>query len=174
MDFDELYHTHKNLVFNLALGYCQNKEDAEEITQEVFLTVFEKQSQFEGNSSLSTWIYRITVNKSLDYLKSKKRKKRSFLFKSLRLDDQNKSFEVPNFDHPGILLESKEAMRTIFAAINRLPDNQKTVILLLRLEEKTQAETAEIMGTSIKAVESLYQRAKKNLKQFLIDPKDGN
>lgn len=173
MNFDEIYHAHKNLVFNLALGYCQNKEDAEEIAQEVFVTIFEKHSQFEGNASLSTWIYRITVNKSLDFIKAKKRKKRIFLFGSARLDDPKKPFEVPTFDHPGVLLETKESMTAIFTAINALPENQKTVILLLKLEDKTQAETAEIMNTTIKAVESLYQRAKKNLKQFLIDPKDG-
>ncbi len=167
MTFEEIYLEHNNLVFNLALQYVQNTEDAQEIAQDVFLKVYEKLQTFQEISSLKTWIYRITINTSLDFIKAKKRDKRGFFFSALRIDDPEKNISVPNFDHPGFLMEDKEAVSQIFAAINRLPEEQKTTILLMRLEDKTQAETAEIMGKSSKAIESLYQRAKKNLKTIL-------
>lgn len=167
MTFENIYIEHNNLVFNLALQYVQNTEDAQEIAQDVFLKVYEKLDSFKENSTLKTWIYRITINTSLDFIKAKKRDKRGFFFSALRIDDPERSISVPNFDHPGVLLEDKEGVEKIFSAINQLPEVQKTVVLLLRLEDKTQAETADIMGKTTKAVESLYQRAKKNLKTIL-------
>jgi RNA polymerase sigma-70 factor (ECF subfamily) len=151
------------------LQYVQNTEDAQEIAQDVFLKVYEKLDTFQENSSLKTWIYRITINTSLDFIKAKKRDKRGFFFSALRIDDPERSISVPNFDHPGVLMEDKEAVAEIFRGINQLPEDQKTVILLMRLEDKTQAETAEIMEKTTKAVESLYQRAKKNLKNILTN-----
>ena len=76
-------------------------------------------------------------------------------------------FEPTNFNHPGIELEHKEAYQKLFKAINQLSDTQKTVIILLKIEDKSQAETAEIMNLNVKALESLFQRAKKNLEILL-------
>lgn len=167
MDFQEIYTEHKDLVYNLALQYSQNKEDAEEIMQDVFVAIHEKRSSFKQQANLSTWIYRIAINKSLDFLKAKKRKKRSFFFAAIRLDDEEKHMDLPDFDHPGILLEQKEELSRIFLAINQLPERQKTAIILLKIEQKTQDETAEIMELSTKAVEGLYHRAKQKLAKIL-------
>ena len=81
--FAEIYDQHKSLVFNLALQYVQNTEDAEEITQDVFLIVHEKLEAFRMEAKVSTWLYRITINKSLDFIKAKKRQKRFSFFTSL-------------------------------------------------------------------------------------------
>jgi RNA polymerase sigma factor (sigma-70 family) len=167
LNFGLLYKEHKDLVYNLSLQYVQNAQDAQEISQDVFLKIYEKRNSFKGNSSLKTWIYRITINTSLDFIKAKKRDKRGFFFSALRIDGPDCTISIPNFNHPGVQMEDKEGVELIFTAINRLPLEQKTIIILLRLEEKTQAETAEIIGKSTKAVESLYQRAKKNLHVFL-------
>ena len=75
--------------------------------------------------------------------------------------------EAINFNHPGVELEQKEAIKKIFEAINQLSDTQKTAIILLKIEGKSQNETAEIMKIHIKALESLVQRAKKNLKKYI-------
>jgi RNA polymerase sigma factor (sigma-70 family) len=69
-------------VYNVALQYVQNKEDAEEITQDVFIKVYDKHLEFKGDSALKTWIYRITINTSLDYIKAKTRKKKSCFLSS--------------------------------------------------------------------------------------------
>jgi RNA polymerase sigma-70 factor (ECF subfamily) len=156
------------MVYNLALNYVQNVEDAEEITQDVFVSVYQSIHSFQENSSLSTWMYRITINKSLDFLKSKQRKKRFALLTSLFFDNSNDlKHNPPEFNHPGVLLEHKEALGKLFKVINELPNKQKTALILHKIEQKSQAEVAEIMNISPKAVESLIQRAKTNLSKKL-------
>lgn len=161
------------MVYNLALNYVQNVEDAEEITQDVFVAVHSKLNTFRKESEYSTWIYRITINRSLDHVKAKKRKKRFAFFTSLFYEDANsidhKSFGI---DHPGVALEQKEALSEIFRLINDLPVNQKTALILTRLEGKSQIDVADIMEISQKAVESLVSRAKKNLENKLQNAKD--
>lgn len=171
MTFDELYIEHHKMVFNLALHYVQNVEDAEEITQDVFVKVFDNLNSFKKQSSFKTWIYRISINQSLDFIKAKNSQKRNFLSTIFSLNDSKFEFEPTNFNHPGVELEQKEAYQKIFEAINQLSDNQKTAIILLKIEDKSQAEAAEIMNLNIKALESLFQRAKKKL-EIILNPKD--
>ena len=154
--FKELYYLFSNKVYTTALHYLQNIPDAEEVTQDVFLSIFNNASSFKGNSSVNTWVYRITVNTSLNFLKSRKR--RTFLF----IDDYKK--EIPDFEHPGIIEENKENAKLMYQAIDTLPDAQKTAFILGFIEEKPRKEIADIMEISLKAVESLLQRAKANLK----------
>ena len=152
------------MVYNLALQYVQNQEDAEEITQDVFLSVHQNIGTFKEQSKHSTWIYRITINKSLDYLKAKQRKKRFAFITSFFHEGTNEiKHERVGFDHPGVLLEHKESLENLFREINQLPDNQKTALILSKIENKSQQEIAEIMNSTPKAVESMIQRAKTNL-----------
>ena len=72
MKFEQLYQQYVKLVYNLALQYCQNTQDAEEITQDVFVKVHEKLSTFKNQANVKTWIYRITINQSLDFIKTRK------------------------------------------------------------------------------------------------------
>ncbi len=167
MTFVEIYFEHYKMVFNLALQYVQNTADAEEITQDVFVKVFDNLNSFKKQSSLKTWIYRMSINQSLDFIKAKKAQKRNFLSSILSINDSNFKFQPSNFNHPGIELEQKEACQKIFEAINQLSDNQKTALILLKIEDKSQAETAEIMNLNLKALESLFQRAKNNLEILL-------
>jgi RNA polymerase sigma factor (sigma-70 family) len=164
LSFEDIYQKNSRLVFNLALQYVQNYEDAQEITQDVFVAVHHSLASFNGKSSLTTWIYRITINKSLDFIKSRKRQKRFGFLSSLFFESSNEiKHDVPFFDHPGVQLEQKEALAKIFRHINELPNNQTTALILSKIEGKSQAEIAEIMNLSTKAVESLIQRAKSNL-----------
>ncbi len=158
MTLELLYEKHAKRVYNLALQYVQNVNDAEEVTQDVFLAAYKSLDKFRNESSHSTWLYRITINKSLDFLKAKKRKKRFFWFTNELTD--NDSIE---FEHPGVLIENKEETAFIFSCINELPDNQKTALILNKIEQLPLAEIAGIMELSPKAVESLVQRAKTNL-----------
>ena len=170
MTFDEIYATYCKMVFNLALHYVQNVEDAEEITQDVFVKIFNGLHTFKNQSSIKTWIYRITINQSLDFISSRNTKKRLFLTSFLGISLEKTRSEAINFNHPGVELEQKEAIKKIFEAINQLSDTQKTAIILLKIEGKSQNETAEIMKIHIKALESLVQRAKKNLKKYISCP----
>ena len=140
---------------------------AEDIAQEVFVTVFRSVLSFNEHSSISTWIYRITVNKCLDHLRAKTRQKRSGFLSMLFNKDEQPLHDQPVFDHPGIQLERKENARYLFEAIETLPDNQKTVFILAHIEELPQKDIADIMNMSVKAVESLLQRAKANRRKKL-------
>ena len=160
------YDKYKSLVYNLALNYSANKEDAEEITQDVFITVFKKMSGFRNESKIETWIYRVTINKSLDYLKAKKRFKRNFINDGISIDQVSQS-EFSDFNHPGVVLESKEKIQEIYRCIHSLSKDHKTVIILLKIENKTYIEASNIMKISVKAVESLFNRAKKKLDVLL-------
>lgn len=153
------------MVYNLALNYMQNHEDAQEITQDVFVSVHQSLPRFKGESSVSTWIYRITINRSLDAIKARNRKKR--LGHIVSLFGGSGAEDLYTFDHPGVKLEQKAALEKIFRHINELPNSQKTALLLSKTEQRSQAEIAEIMGISTKAVESLLQRAKSTLAKKL-------
>lgn len=163
MQLKDLYAKHGSLVYNLALNYLGNTEEAEEITQDVFLAVHQNQDKFREEAQWSTWIYRIAVNKSLDYLRSKNRKKRIRSWLSIEQDGH----EAGHFNHPGFQLEQKEAVSRIYRLMKELPLNQYSALVLAKLEGKSQKEIAEILETSPKAVESLIQRAKKNLSTLL-------
>lgn len=157
---ETIYNRHNRKVYNLVLQYVQNEEDAQEITQDVFVTIHEKLDRFRGEARLETWIYRIAINKSLDFLKKKNRRRRWATILPFGNPD-----EAVHFDHPGVQLEDKEALEKLFAAINRLPGQQKTALILSKIEHLSHAEIGEIMGLGTKAVESLLSRAKENLRK---------
>ncbi|MEZ4776899.1 MAG: RNA polymerase sigma factor [Bacteroidia bacterium] len=157
--FAVLYELYSDKIFNTSLSYTKSIEDAEEITQDVFLKIYKSASSFQGASSVSTWIYRIAVNTSLNYLKKKKR----FTFFKHPLT----SAQFVDFEHPGVLLQNKENAIALYKAIECLPSNQKTAFILSFIEELPRQEVADIMETSLKAVESLLQRAKKNMRSEL-------
>lgn len=161
----KLIHKHQDLVFNTVISIVQNSEDAQEITQDVFIEVFHSANKFRGDSKVSTWIYRIANNKSLDHLKKKKRKKR-FAFMTSLFDPNSgrQLFDQPNFEHPGILLEQKENAKYLFAAIDNLPDKQKQAYILNKIEGVSNKEISDIMNMSISSIDSLLHRAKANLR----------
>ena len=166
-DFDHIYREHSSLVYNLCLNYLQNSHDAEEVAQDVFMKVHSKLDGFRAESELKTWIYRITINHCYDFIKAKKRQKRFGFHLFIHTDVKEDSEVFSGFDHPGVQLENKEGMERIFKCINRLPERQKTALLLKTMDGLSQKELADVMGQSEKAVESLLSRARANLKTEL-------
>ncbi len=158
--FATLYNEYSSLVYNTALSYTKIVQDAEEITQEVFVKIFRKASTFKGDSKLSTWIYRIAINTSLNHIK--KNKKRSIF------GGEAKENQAVDFVHPGVLMENKENTSALFKAMDCLPETQKTAFILSYIEELPRQEVANVMETSLKAVESLLQRAKRKMREELI------
>ena len=159
--FLEIYNEFSQLVYNLSLSYLQNIEDSKEATQDVFVKIHTKLEGFNNKSSLKTWIYRITINHCLDVIKSKNRKYRLFFTR------ENEDYDSKDFNHPGAKLESKEEMEKIFREINKLPEKQKTALILKTNEGIPQKEIATVMKMNEKAVESLLTRARKKLKEKL-------
>jgi len=139
-----------------------DREDAEDISQEVFIEIFQSIKSFRGDSKLSTWIYRIAVTKSLDELKKRNRKKRiTSLGKLLHLEDVANWISGGNM--PDKALKEKENMKEIMTALNSLPENQRVAFTLSKIDGFTNKEIAEIMNTSTIAVETLISRAKKKV-----------
>jgi RNA polymerase sigma factor (sigma-70 family) len=169
--FKELYDQHARMVYNLCLNYLHGREDAQEATQDVFVKVHERLTGFKGDASVTTWIYRITVNTCLDQLKARKRKKRS-LFGWMSLSDEGVARSASMvFDHPGVAAEDHEALKGLLAMVDELPEQQKTALLLKTTEDLSQHAIAELMDLSPKAVESLLSRARANLRQRM--PNEG-
>jgi RNA polymerase sigma factor (sigma-70 family) len=165
--FKELVQTYEKLVYNTTLAIVQNETVADDITQEVFINVYKYISSFKGESKLSTWLYRIAISKSVDYLKYKKRKKRFAFIQSLSGSRSEEVFHPPEFNHPGILMEQKENAKVLFMAMNKLPDNQRIAFTLHKLEALKHEEVAAVLQVSVQAVESLIARAKVNLRKIL-------
>lgn len=165
----ELYAVFKNRVYNTALSFLQDTAEAEEVTQDVFVKIYHAAARFEGKSSVSTWVYRITVNQSLSRLSYRNRQKRFGWIVRFAQEEhpQQPNIDIPHFDHPGVLLEQKENARMLFKAIESLPEQQKTAFILSFIEELPRQEVATVMDLSLKAVESLLQRAKTNLRKRL-------
>jgi RNA polymerase sigma factor (sigma-70 family) len=165
--FRELVTQFQDRIFNTALGLLQHHTEAEDIAQEVFIQVFKSIQSFKGESLLSTWIYRITVTKSLDHLRSKKRKKRFGFLSTLFGDNNMPVYEPEDFNHPGVLQENKEDAAILFKMIDQLPENQSTAFVLNKVEDLSYREIAVILNTTESAVDSLLQRAKQNLRKKL-------
>ncbi len=165
-NFQMIYNQYSVLVYNVALQYLQNIEDAEEITQDVFIQVHASIEKFDQRSSLKTWIYRITINKSLDFIKHKNSQKRFFIF-GKKSQNESDYLNASHFEHPGILLENKEKATVLYGVINELTENQKTAFILSKIDGLSNPEISEIMQLSVSSVESLIFRAKSTLKEKL-------
>jgi RNA polymerase sigma-70 factor (ECF subfamily) len=166
--FEKLYHEYRVLVFNVALNYLQNLEDAEEITQDVFVKVYHSLGNFNQKAAVKTWIYRITINQCLDFIKKKNSQKRFYIF-GKKSQNEHEYLNASTFEHPGILMENKEEGAILFEVINTLTENQKTAFLLSKLDGMSNPDIAEIMQLSISSVESLIFRAKASLREKLAE-----
>lgn len=166
--FRTLIEQHQDRVVNTCFGFVHDIDDADDLAQDVFIEVFHSIHKFKEDASLSTWIYRIAVNKSLDFLRKNNRIKRwgnSIRF-SINAEEIKDNISAHS-DTPDTTLEQKERITILNAAIDKLPKNQKTAFTLNKYEDLSYKEIAEIMETSVSSIESLLHRAKKNLKVLL-------
>jgi len=165
-----LVNNYQKNVIKTAYYFVANMEDAEDLSQEVFLEILKSIGRYKKNSSLYTWIYRITVNKSLDHLR--KQKRRNFfqqvgLFLQDSNDGTNRSDKEPAITDTRN--DDKEKRKILDNAVNSLPENQKIAFILSKYDELSYKEIAEIMNLSLSSVESLIHRAKMNLQKKLMN-----
>jgi RNA polymerase sigma-70 factor (ECF subfamily) len=157
---NEIYTLHSRKVYNMILNRFNDKSLADDIAQEVFITVYEKSINFRGDSQVSTWIFRIAINKCLDELKRKKKINDHILkesFQTIEYEDDSKS---------------SVNLTTILKAIDELKQNQKEAFTLVYLDKIPQQEASEILNMNIKAFESLLYRARLSLQRTLSKTKD--
>jgi len=160
--FKPIVERYQQLVFRTAMGFLHHQEEAEDITQDIFIKVWQSLNRFSGESAFSTWIYRITVNHCLNHLRQKKRNDLFSFAEDLFQQLINKPEEEAVAED-----EIEERDQHIRKAIDSLSDKQRTAFVLSRYEELPQKEIARIMNTSEGSVEQHLQRAKKNLQNKL-------
>jgi len=166
--FKKLVEHYQNKVINTCYGFLHNKEDAEDVAQEVFIEIYQSIAGFREEAKLSTWIYRISVTKSLDFIRKKTRKKRfGHIRNILGLNRQVEQIPAPPGANPETNLEHQERARILQEAVDSLAENQKIAITLSKYDGFSNKEIAGIMGTSVSSVEALIHRAKKNLQKKL-------
>lgn len=167
--FRQLVLNYQDKVFNTCISLVKNSDDADDLTQEVFIEIFKSINTFREDSRLSTWIYRIAVNKSLEHLRKIKRKKRTGILTWFNRENEGVRQEIADFNHPGILAENKEQSFILFRAIEKLPESQKVAFTLHKLEGLPYDQISRIMQKTVSSIESLMHRAKTNLKKDLYD-----
>ncbi len=167
--FGALLERYQGKVYRLALSLTKRPEDAEEVLQDVFLTVHRKLPSFEGRSAFSTWLYRITVNAALMKLRGKGRDDESLeAYLPQFTEDGRHARMVLDFTQgPEEALLRKEREQIIRAAIDALPPDYKVVLVLRDIEGLSNQEVTEILGAAVPAVKSRLHRARLALRERL-------
>lgn len=153
--FEQVFKAHHRFVYRLSVNLCGNKAEAEDITQEVFIAVHNGLSQFEGNSQLRTWIYRITVRVAGRHLSK------------LKHHDTLEQAQTITSD---CNLERDIAKAQLLKAIGKLPLPQRTILCLSLIEGLSQKEVAEVLAIPVGTVGSRLHTAKQNLTGYLQQP----
>lgn len=169
--FKQLVENYQKQIVNTCFGMVHNTEDAEDIAQEVFIEVFRSIRNFRGDAKLSTWLYRIAVNRSLNFIRDNKRKKWFQSFEDI-VGGKNSQLQhivsVQN-ETPVTEMENSQRANILHEAISSLPENQKTAFALNKYESLSYKEISEVMEMSVSSVESLIYRAKLNLQKKLYN-----
>jgi RNA polymerase sigma-70 factor (ECF subfamily) len=168
--FKELVDHYQSLVINTCYNLLGNRQDAEDVAQEVFFQVHKSVKKFRLEAKISTWLYRIAVNRSLNFIRDKKRSGWLRNLSSLLEGQRQEVSDVPasNSDRPDIALEKKERNAVVQQAIDSLPDKQRAAFVLHKYEGLSYQEIAQILNRSFSSVESLIHRAKLNLQKKLL------
>lgn len=171
--FNQLIEKYQELVVNTCMGFLHQQSDAEDVAQEVFIEMYESLPKFRAESKLSTWLYRIAVNKSLNYLRGNKVRKvmqsiEAFFTGRDDSDDAPMQIEAGADSEATYHIENEERSKALKQAMSNLPKNQRIAFVLNKYDELPYKEIAEVMNTSLSSVESLIHRAKRNLQKDLI------
>ncbi len=150
-----LVKTYKNFVYLIAYRYLKNHDDAEDITQEVFIKALEKLRSFRLESTIKTWLYRITVNYSKNFL----RKKALYSFFSIdKANEADEGFDIPDSTEPtGI--EYKELEERFLQTVANLPEKQREVFSLRYFDKLSFSEISKLLGTSVGGLKANYFHA---------------
>lgn len=166
--FEELVTRYEAKVFNLALRFTRNQEDAEEVLQDVFATIYKKIAGFQGKSAFSSWLYRVIVNAA--FMKLRKRKQQQ----SMSLEDLSPMVRQHYLDQESAFLSRSDAIsmnrelrEVLEAAINRLPGQYRAVFILRDIDGLSNQEVGEILDLSIPAVKSRLHRSRLMLRKKL-------
>lgn len=157
--YAELVGRYQHFVFTLALKYCQNREDAEEVAQDIFIKVYRSLADFKGGSKFSTWLYTITYNTSVTFLRKKKLNTQS-------IDDENTFMQLESRESSfaANLVEQKTRVNRVNEAIAQLPPDDAQIITLFYKGDQTLEEIGTVMGMEANTIKVRLHRARHKLK----------
>ena len=168
--FKVLFDLHSPQVYSVCLRMLGNARDAEEISQDVFVTLWQKAKTIRGEARLATWLHRVCVNKSINHRKrggvfSRFKQIMSIDTEDVSLADQ---LPAPESERPDSKLESREAGDQLAELMAEIPARQREIYLLHKLEGLSYKEIAEELNITLASVESLMHRAKQNLQTVML------
>jgi RNA polymerase sigma-70 factor (ECF subfamily) len=169
--FETLVRRHGGRMLQVARRILAGSEDAHDVVQEAFLAAFRAIGEFGGGARLSTWLHRITVNTALMRLRSRKRRPEEAIDDLLpRFDTDGHRVDAgAAWDAPSeVLLERQETRVRVRAAIGRLPEAYRTVLMLRDIEDLDTEEAAAVLGISTNAVKIRLHRARQALRALLV------
>ena len=168
--FAALMEENKKMVFNVALRYTRNYDDASDVSQEVFIKAYRSIDGFKGDSKLSTWLYRITVNVCLDFARKNRLQVKSIQDMAPENED-GEPFELPIPDttyDPSALAEKKELREAILAAVDSLPAASREIVVMRDINGMSYNEIAEALHIELGTVRSRLARARIRLRNKLV------
>lgn len=156
--FDQLVERYQRDIYRLCYRYVNNHEDANDMAQEVFLKAYRAIGRFRGDSSFSTWLYRIAVNTCLN-------------FRALRRPETQELPEGLPDRRPGAIadIESEEQAHRVRRAVARLPEKQKATLILKIYHDLTHEEVAGVLGSTVGTVKANLFHALGNLKRLMAE-----
>ncbi len=152
---------YQNFVLNVASRYLKSAEDAEDVSQEVFIKAIDSLRTFRGDSSMKTWLYRITKNYCLNYIR-KQKVRQIFSFFSDIAEDKNASYKDLN-ELPDGIMQNNELEIKFLNAVNKLPEKQRETFALRFFDDLPYNEISALMGTSVGGLKANYYQAVKKL-----------
>ena len=164
--FEELVRTYEKRVYHLALRMCGNVDDAYEVAQEAFLSAWKRKRFFRGDSSFSTWLYRLTSNAAIDFLRRQRRQGGS---DGVSLDDEDTFLEVADpAPSPHQQAERLELRDALARGLGALSPEHRQVLLLRELQGLTYEEIAAALELDLGTVKSRIARAREKLRKYLV------
>ena len=165
---NSLMERHSERLFHYLIRHLQNEEDAEDIAQEAFVRVYQHRAKFDPRQKFSTWLYTIATNLARDRLKWRARHPQVSLDQTIGESDNEIRDVMPDAKpRPDDMLAANERAETVRAAIAKLPEDLRIALVLSEYESLANAEIANVLRCSVKAVESRIYRAKQRLRESL-------
>jgi RNA polymerase sigma-70 factor (ECF subfamily) len=170
--FNEIVNRYSCKIYRLAIKYTENERNADDIMQEVFLTLVEKLGTFRNESKFSTWLYSLTKNTSLMYLRKNKKYQTERNLVDDTSDESEINYVIPAEDWrfiPEQLYAQEKRRESINAAMKEIPEIYRTVLRLKDMEGHTNCEISNMLGMSLSAVKSRVHRARIQMKDKLSE-----
>ena len=167
--FAALVEQNQSRIFNLALRMTGNPDDAAELAQEALINAWKGLSKLQGGSSFATWLYRLTSNACIDFLRREKRRSGLSMTVSLDEDEEERQVELPDLRYsPEVEAERRELRAAIREGLETLSEEHRKVLVLRELDGLSYAQIGQILGLEEGTVKSRIARARVALRKYLV------